>query len=624
MTANIALSCIGVIFTLLWLWWVCYSVKTLRKFEKTTKPDGQEVMIVREKVWRKSMARLLRRDEDDDVNGIKRIVTGGLVDLIELESRRSVNRRRSDNDYDHERGSGRGHGARHGSGRMVMSPGLGLGASTPRPSQESVISSEADRDRARSPAYGSETGTGTGHGQRRDTAAILESLPRTRGDMPPPPYIGQPQSEGTNTNTLSSSGEGTAISHESPNSNQALLGTSLGSGSASAGHTTMSSSRPLPLAPPEVERVVDRKMDEMAGGTYMSGEGMDAFTATRLGLGPAITSAQMRTTGMGGPAASGSGAGLGSGTRMEDIVDNKLDTYASRSPTDRQITAGPSGHVHQETIEQLVDRKIALGDPNTPPSSSSYTHPTIAQSPPSFNHGDRMSIQRSSEEIPHFTSSPIGLSDTSSPTHTHGSLTSTWPGSNPPPSFHAHTLSSFSPAQTQHSTSDSANSVEGGRKGKAAEAGFSIHPPHFQHSNSATLPRAGTGGSTYSRSPASRAGNGDGDGEMTLEEMIELKMASLRAQSQSQTQSQSQSQFKSGSPAPSEARPSVQEERERPHAITSRSGDSTQGTETATGRSRESKGKRKGKGKGRARAGSDPGPKLPKHDETDEEGSEEV
>jgi hypothetical protein len=145
-------------------------------------------MIVREKVWRKSMARLLRRDEDDDVNGIKRIVTGGLVDLIELESRRSVNRRRSDNDYDHEHGSRRGHGTRHGNGRMVMSPGLGLGASTPRPSQESVISSEADRDRARSPAYGSETGTGTGHAQRRETAAILETLPRTRGDMPPPQH----------------------------------------------------------------------------------------------------------------------------------------------------------------------------------------------------------------------------------------------------------------------------------------------------------------------------------------------------------------------------------------------------------------------------------------------------
>lgn len=534
MTANIALSCIGAVFTLLWLWWVFYSVRTLRKFEKTTKADGEEVLIVREKVWRKSMARLLRRDEDDDVNGIKRIVTGGLLDLAELESRNGVNRMRSVN-----RAPVTGAGNVTANRTLAMGPGLGLGPTTPRPSHESDRSSAAGPGRPGTPT------SSPGFGERRDTEAILQSLPQRRGDMPPPPYMGQPQSEGTNTHTLSSSGEGTSTSQESPGSNQALLAS--GSGSGYYG----SSTRPLPLAPPEVDRVVERKMDEMATrsstgtgtGTGAGTETMDAFTATRLGLGPA---AQPELKGL--PTASQPRSSPGTGTvRLEDLVDQKLDTYSARanSPEARQATAGPSGSGSggYETMEQLVDRKIALGDgtATAPSSSSTARYPgssTYFQAPPL---ADRATQRYSSE----FTTSPVHMHPPEN--------TSTWPGSNPPPHFSASTPSPSPPPFAYRG------------KGKAAEAGFSLDEPD-----------------SYGSHPASASASAS-DQDMTLEEMIERKMAAMRA--------------------------SKSTEPHRPVPVATRSGES------------ETRRKSKGERKGRARAGSDPGPKLQKHDETDEDDS---
>lgn len=93
---------------------------------------------------------------------------------------------------------------------------------------------------------------------------------------------------------------------------------------------------------------------------------------------------------------------------------------------------------------------------------------------------------------------------------------------------------------------------------------------------------------------------------MTLEEMIEIKMASLRAQSQSRP------------PLPplEAVLPAERVSKTRPDAVHARSGGPV-GGKIDGGGGKKSKGKRKGKG--RPRAGSDPGPKLPKHDETDEE-----
>lgn len=361
-------------------------------------------------------------------------------------------------------GAGRSNGGT-ANGTLVMGPGLGFRPSTPRPSHESDRSNTRNGDHSHPP--GSPISSPE-YGERRDTEAILQSLPRQRGDMPPPPYIGQPLSEGTNTQTLSSSGEGTATSQESPGSNQALLaslsgsGSALGSGSGS-GHYG-SSTRPLPLAPPEVERVVERKMDEMASSTYTGGP-IDAFTATRLGLGPAA-----QPEGKGSPSnfrpQSAMGTGTGTGTaRMEDIVDQKLDTYNAQSAIPRQATAGPSGGRH-ETMEQLVDRKIGLSDHTS--SSATHSHSsTYLLPPPPADHTSR----RFSSEI------------TASPIHIHPpDNSSTWPGSNPPPHF--------SP------TSPITSAFRG--KGKAAEAGFELALPI-----------------------ASR--------EMTLEEMIEKKMEAMRA-----------------------------------------------------------------------------------------------
>lgn len=534
MTANIALSCIGVVFTALWLWWVYYSVKTLRKFEQTTKENGEEILIVREKVWRKSMARLLRRDEDDDVNGIKRIATGGLVDLIEMESRRSVNRRESENGrrsrHRHRHHSSRGPGGRE---TLVMSPGLGLQPSTPRPSHESsAISRDSDPDddgrpRSRASSVSQRAPPSLAPDfARRDTNEILQSLPARRGDMPPPPYIGQPlSSEGegtsnTQTYTLSSSGEGTNTSSgESPGSHQALLAAAASS-----------PPRPLPLAPPQVDRVLERKMDEMASasGTYTGGT-MDAFTATRLGLGPAAFG-------------SGSGSGAGAGEhKMESLVDRKLDSFQEQRPP--SVTAGPSASAsasgpRSETMEQLVDRKI----------SDHHGWPAAAGATAGQGTGP-------SSYAAEITTSPTHMHPLS---HPHGpeDITSTWPGSNPPPQFNSLPFPSG----------------YGGRgKGKAAEAGFSLDE----------------------QQPGSSASPVSGAPEMSLEEMIERKMAAMRNQN-----------------------------RTRPQPDSPQSGEGDSDKSRPTTRPRTKSGA-KGKGKGRARAGSDPGPKLAKHDETDEDESGE-
>ena len=337
MTANIALSCLGVVFTLAWLWWVCYSVKTLRKFEKTTQ-NGEEVMIVREKVWQKSMARLLRRDEDDDVNGIKRIVTGGLIDLVEMESRRgSVSRARS------RRGGG-----------------FAVGATTPRPSHES----------SRTSISGGRSHAG------RTTPLDTERPPYersandgVRADVAPPPYIGQPANEGTNTTTSSSGGTGTftttttsmsmSMSNPTSNSNDSPHSDQL----ARSGTIASTTSRPLPLAPPQIERVVERKMDEMAGS---GGNGtMDAYTATRLGLGPVVGT---------------------EGRTMENIVDQKMDSFnRSQSNTVPVPSGDTGGGGTRETMEQLVDRKITFaGVSDTPGPSTSASIPTSRD--PYSNH----------------------------------------------------------------------------------------------------------------------------------------------------------------------------------------------------------------------------------------------
>jgi hypothetical protein len=325
MTANIALSCLGVVFTLLWLWWVCYSVKTLRKFEKTTM-NGEEVMIVREKVWQKSMARLLRRDEDDDVNGIKRIVTGGLIELIETESRRSIN-------------GTRGPGRRGG--------GFAVGATTPRPSHES----------SRTSISGGRSHAGRTTPIDGDRPPYERNPAGGRVDVAPPPYIGQPANEGTHT-TSSSGGTGTmtttttSMSVSNPNDSPLVRNGTIGS-------TNTNTSRPLPLAPPQIERVVERKMDEMAGGTNT----MDAYTATRLGLGPVM-------------------GGETEGRTMESIVDQKMDTF-NQSTTAPGPSVGTSGT--RETMEQLVDRKITFAGDSPGPSTSTSNHPlpaTPAHFPP--------------------------------------------------------------------------------------------------------------------------------------------------------------------------------------------------------------------------------------------------
>jgi hypothetical protein len=468
MTANIALSCLGVVFTLLWLWWVYYSVKTLRKFEKTTQ-DGEEVMIVREKVWQKSMARLLRRDEDDDVNGIKRIVTGGLIDLIEMESRRgSINR------------GPRGRGG-----------GFAVGATTPRPSHESSRTSESG---------------GRSHAGR--TTPVFSDGDRppyernandgARADVAPPPYIGQPANEGTHT-TSSSGGTGigtmttTSTSMSNPNDSPLVRSGTIGS--------TATTNRPLPLAPPQIERVVERKMDEMAGGGTGTME-MDAYTATRLGLGPVIG---------------------GEGRTMESILDRKMDTF-NQNQNQNQGTSGPSGStgtsgLRGETMEQLVDRKITFaGIPPTGPSTSTSASGASPYSP-----------------------NP----NPTTPRQPHPHL---------PPRIHA---SSYDTP-----------------KGKAAEAGFTIQNP--------TSPAFLSDSPINTLSTSASSG-----GEMTLEEMIELKMAALRAASSSSSSTTT------------------------PHRPIA--------TETHSGGVQKKRRRRKGKGKGRERAGSDPGPKLERFEESDDD-----
>ena len=432
-------------------------------------------MIVREKVWQKSMARLLRRDEDDDVNGIKRIVTGGLIDLVEMESRRgSVSRARS------RRGGG-----------------FAVGATTPRPSHES----------SRTSISGGRSHAG------RTTPLDTERPPYersandgVRADVAPPPYIGQPANEGTNTTTSSSGGTGTftttttsmsmSMSNPTSNSNDSPHSGQL----ARSGTIASTTSRPLPLAPPQIERVVERKMDEMAGS---GGNGtMDAYTATRLGLGPVVGT---------------------EGRTMESIVDQKMDTF-NRS----QLTTapGPSGDTGgpRETMEQLVDRKITFaGVSDTPGPSTSASIPTSRD--PYSNH-------------------PFPATPTPLPRF--------------PPRIHASSYNTY--------------------KGKAAEAGFTIQNQN-QYPNSPT---------TYTDSPVntlSASESMDRSGEMSLEEMIELKMASLRSRSKAQENST-----------------------HRPVAM-----------ETHSGGVKPKRRRTKGKGKGRERAGSDPGPKLERFEESDED-----
>ena len=525
MTANIALSCLGVVFTLLWLWWVYYSVKTLRKFEKTTQEDGQEVMIVREKVWQKSMARLLRRDEDDDVNGIKRIVTGGLIDLVEMESRRgSLSRGRSFT----------------GGGRV---PGQGFvrGATTPRPSHESSMTSlggdigETGMRNTSPVTYTTNTNTDTMssgplyEATPRGTNDIIQSIPgSSRADMPPPPYIGQPANEGTH-NTTSSSGTGTgtgtgttgstSISHsnESPITHLSHL------------TSTSTNQRPLPLAPPQIERVVERKMDEMAGstGTGVPGGVMDAFTATRLGLGPVIsTSAQ----------------GHGGEKTLEGLVDRKLDSFTQSTSTSTS-TPGPSGNGGGgETMEQLVDRKIAWAGETIPSSSGSGSGSGPRPYPHSVNPYPIIASTQPNQVPPRV---PQDLHSQPRNPHPH-----------PPPRIHPASYNAY--------------------KGKAAEAGFSIQnqsSPIISDSPIAMTMGTGTGSSS-------------GEREMSLEEMIELKMASLRSKPHAN----------------------------RPGILEANSG--------GVQKKKKRKSGGKGKGKGRARAGSDPGPKLERFDETDEDESE--
>jgi hypothetical protein len=476
-------------------------------------------MIVREKVWQKSMARLLRRDEDDDVNGIKRIVTGGLIDRIEMESRR---------------GSIRGHGHGHGhssyrgrNSRSVPGNGFVVGATTPRPSHESDRSSAVS-----SPANAMTPGerrTNTTPEpsplERRNTNEILHSLPRgSRSDMPPPPYMGQPTNEGTYSSTGSGSNTGTGTgtgtvtgtlsSHESPLAHQGILRRGTISSQTTSG-------RPLPLAPPEVDRVVERKIDQLAA----SGTGtMDAYSAMQLGM--VIGSS---------PPGAGSSKDQGPTQRVEDLVDQKLGSYARTSGAG----AGGSGaeRPETETMEQLVDRKIAwAGEDDRPnlagPLGGSPSYDKANPTPlPNIDSNDD------------YVDSPIQMMGT----------TATAPPTTSGQDHHDH------PPRFQHRANTTSNthasppySTPRPNKGKAAEAGFSITNP----------------------SPTTSS-TGTGTGEMTLEEMIEIKMASLRASNQI-----------------------------RPQPL---SGDSGK------------KGKRKGKGKGRARAGSDPGPALERHDETDDE-----
>lgn len=263
-------------------------------------------MIVREKVWQKSMARLLRRDEDDDVNGIKRIVTGGLIDLVEIQSRRgSVSR-----------------GRRGG--------GFAVGATTPRPSHES----------SRTSISGGRSHAG------RTTPIDNDRPPYERGsgarvDVAPPPYIGQPANEGTNT-TSSSGGTGT-ITTTSTSMSMSMSNPHDSSLARNGTITSTNTSRPLPLAPPQIEAVVERKMDEMSGnGT------MDAYTATRLGLGPVIIG--------------------GDGRTLESIVDQKIGTFNQSA-----INPGPSSSATRgETMEQLVDRKITFAGPSTSTPTSTF------------------------------------------------------------------------------------------------------------------------------------------------------------------------------------------------------------------------------------------------------------
>jgi len=329
MTANIALSCLGVVFTLLWLWWVCYSVKTLRKFEKTTM-NGEEVMIVREKVWQKSMARLLRRDEDDDVNGIKRIVTGGLIELIEMDSRRAS--------LHHTRSMGRRGG------------GFAVGATTPRPSHES----------SRTSISGGRSHAGRTTPIDGDRPPYERNPAGGRVDVAPPPYIGQPANEGTHTTSYSvvkGTGTTTTTSMSMSNPNDSPL---VRNGTIGSTNTNATTSRPLPLAPPEIERVVERKMDEMAGGTNT----LDSFNATRLSLGPVI------------------GGGT-EGRTMESIVDQKMDSY-NQSTTGSGPGPSASASGTRETMEQLVDRKITFaGDlPGPSRSISTSNHPLPATPTP--------------------------------------------------------------------------------------------------------------------------------------------------------------------------------------------------------------------------------------------------
>jgi len=285
--------------------------------------NGEEVMIVREKVWQKSMARLLRRDEDDDVNGIKRIVTGGLIELIETESRR-----------------GSVYGTR-GTGRR--GGGFAVGATTPRPSHES----------SRTSISGGRSHAGRTTPIDGDRPPYERNPTGARVDVAPPPYIGQPANEGTHT-TSSSGGTGTmtttttsmSMSMSNPNDSPLVRNGTIGST-----NTNTNTSRPLPLAPPQIERVVERKMDEMAGGTNT----MDAYTATRLGLGPVI----------------------GGGTEvrtMESIVDQKMDSF-NQSTTNPDPGPGPSAGTSgmRETMEQLVDRKITFAGNSPGPSTSAPT-----------------------------------------------------------------------------------------------------------------------------------------------------------------------------------------------------------------------------------------------------------
>lgn len=545
MTASIAISCVGFVIVALWLWWTIWAIKSLRK-DRKVRQDGVDY-IVKEKDWGYSMSELLRRHPEIERYVVKRYGADGM-EMSDIGSSEASGGSLPAgappfipmiNTTALSPGSGSG----SGSDGMTAMPGTGTTMS-----MQSAIPHISHSGTHRPELPGIET-------QLNSPDTPYEG----GGEMAPPPYIGAHPpgaSASRSAPTDPTSAGGASNSAESTGGATADL---IRNGSTS--HR-----RPLPLAPSEVEQVVDRKMDEMASGSMLN-TGSSSLEIAARGLGINTNSTA---------SASGSRSGI----------------YETTRATGSSPLAPPLGPLDM-TMEELVDRKI---DHAQAQAQSSTSHSTDVSHPHHPQHHPATRVE------------PLVI-----PTEN-----STWPGASQPPT--AMGSAGLPPLPTSRLPSATGGSSAGGMgsgigRSKAAEAGFTIEPP----------PGTSTWAHPGSAFPRPRE---VGD-EMTLEEMIERKLRSLKEERERATASTTSSRGplsaaansarigeggggggSMGSPW-SPLASGTGSYRAPPAGLQALQGSS--GSRPAQGMSAKARGKR------RARAGSDPGPAIVRSQEEDED-----